>query len=334
VSRGDPDLGLHKDTFWSGRSTRRLNSTDTTWACRTSSRGWTRSFYRRRTRKPSIRSSPKTALALPSSRRRQSHRTLLQNVWPTCFRLRLSCGHIRLGDCQSHHGVNFYTAWLLSHPALGNQAVICPLAQQVQCQTRWWGWWRRRPHLHAGSYSFTVSSSTALWVLRRQPLLKWPAFPHCQHTIPPVLQLSAGNVRVPVGALVPPRSLVGSPAAASAASGFRAWLTGPMSDLSPPMTRCCFSYRYLTPTTNACETSFWMETTGKPTRARCANCCCKLLKWLTVQLNSGLESRPVGRCQMVVSVTALQGPTMSSCVWVSRRVSFYGYLRLYTLEGI
>jgi hypothetical protein len=60
----------------------------------------------------------------------------------------------------------------------------------------------------AGSYSFPESWSTSS-VLLRQSALRWPAFPHWQHTGRPFLRRLAGRGRVPVVAVITSRSLAG-----------------------------------------------------------------------------------------------------------------------------
>jgi hypothetical protein len=126
--------------------------------------------------------------------------------------------------------------------------------------------------LFAGPYSFPESWLASSLVLRRQSLLICTAFPQYQHTGQQFLRRSAGGARAPVRALVTSRSLAGGPAAAFAASSFRALLRTSFSDLSPPMRRCCFTSRSLTPSTNAWAVSVCMKSTVSLTRSRCASC--------------------------------------------------------------
>jgi hypothetical protein len=122
--------------------------------------------------------------------------------------------------------------------------------------------------------SLSITSSASLG---QQSVLRWTAFPHCQHTGHPYLWCSASGSCVPTGALITSCSLAGGPAATSS------WRAS-LSNLPLPMRRCCFSSLSLTLLTNA-----WFglpheqspQVTWQGPDAPTARW---LLEWLTTQL--------------------------------------------------
>jgi hypothetical protein len=58
----------------------------------------------------------------------------LQHLRPIQLPLGLSYGNIR--DNHRRPGADDHMTWLLSYPDLGDQAVIAPLRQSVECETR------------------------------------------------------------------------------------------------------------------------------------------------------------------------------------------------------
>jgi hypothetical protein len=169
--------------------------------------GWT-GPRSRRIPKFSKHSAPESALPAPLQDGDGLAGRHLQNLHLTRLPLGLSCDDVRSDYGHRRHGM----ACLLSSRRGSDR-------HSSSCLECWvlTGGWRRHFRLHAGSYLFWESSSISSSGLCRQCLLRYPAFPHCQHTGRPSMWRLAGGGRAPVGALVSSHGLAGGPAAIFAA---------------------------------------------------------------------------------------------------------------------
>jgi hypothetical protein len=131
--------------------------------------------------------------------------------------------------------------------------------------------------------------------LTRQCLLMSPAFPLYQDTGPPSLRRSAEDEHVPAGPLISCLivSLAGVPAATFAASSYRTWLRASLSDLFPPMQKCCFTSLFINLLMNSWASCHRYR--DKDSVCEALDGCCRLLLWLTDQLDPGFKLRSVGR---------------------------------------
>jgi hypothetical protein len=143
----------------------------------------------------------------------------MQNIRQYRLPFGIPCDDVRLGNGHRRPGVNVTSLILSCIQPSAIRALSLSLDSSFSVK---WG----IECDNAGDPFFTsaLKSSTYSSFLRRQSLLNWPEFPHCQHSGRSFLQSSAGGGGVPVRAPITSCCLTGGPAVTFAASIFRAWL--------------------------------------------------------------------------------------------------------------
>jgi hypothetical protein len=203
----------------------------------------------------------------------------LQNCRLTRLPLGLSCVDVKSVDGQRRPGVSIF------FPVSSPRRSSCHRSSWIVCSV-----WKEPLWMMTPAF---LSSRQLLLVI---PIPGWPPYRFSadslswgdrrSHTASIEIAHSCG-ARLLAAAfswlLVTSCSLAGVPADSCAASSFRTYLRASLSNLSPPMRRCCLTSRCLTPSTNAWAASVRMNSIGRLTKAQIAN-------WSTAAADSYSDS--------------------------------------------